>query len=129
MNVFSLQIKGWTYRLEQDVETGDLYVAYKNHIGENDANSRVKVPTKSVIQKAAEYVKAEASLLVDGKLSLDVVGQRKTACDSCEGVDKKSETDWYCNRCGCPKWERSRLQVKWEMPGATCPMGKWPKVG
>jgi len=40
-------------------------------------------------------------------------------------VTKQAEDKWFCGKCGCPRWDRSRLQVKWEMPGATCPLGKW----
>lgn len=31
----------------------------------------------------------------------------------------------FCDGCGCPQWWLSRLMVKYMLPGATCPRGKW----
>jgi hypothetical protein len=109
----NITISGWRYQIDMNKETGDLIVIDKAKVG--------------LVEKAVGYAKAEVSRVVQGPVSLDVVGQRKEACNGCEGVDKRAEGEWYCDRCGCPKWDRSRLQVKWEMPAATCPLGKWPK--
>lgn len=109
----NITISGWRYQIDMNKETGDLVVIDKAKVG--------------LVEKAVGYAKAEVSRVVQGPVSLDVVGQRKEACNGCEGVDKRAESEWYCDRCGCPKWDRSRLQVKWEMPAATCPLGKWPK--
>jgi uncharacterized paraquat-inducible protein A len=111
----SISIVGWKYAVEINQETGDLIVLSHEKVG--------------LVEKAAQYAKAEASRVLQGPVSLEVIGQRKAACDGCEGCDKRAEGEWYCNRCGCPKWKRSQLQVKWEMPAATCPLGKWPQVG
>ena len=99
---------------------------------ESRASARTATPMQNaaeLVGKAAQYAKAEASRVIQGPVSLEVIGQRKAACDGCEGCDKRAEGEWYCDRCGCPKWKRSQLQVKWEMPAATCPLGKWPQVG
>jgi hypothetical protein len=111
MKKMSLNLAGFNYTLEIDEETGAMTVISFKKIG--------------VVQKAAEYVKAEASGLV-GNLSLPVIESRKAACFGCESLDQDGE-NLYCKACGCPKWERSRLQVKWEMPGAKCNLGKWPE--
>jgi len=110
MTHFKLKIRNWTYDFTQDDETGDLVITSRSRI--------------SLVQKAVEYVKSEVSSLT-GTVSLPQLESRKKACDSCESCRKAGEQEWYCKSCGCPEWERSRLQVKWEMPGATCPLGKW----
>lgn len=107
----SMKIGKWVYEFEQDLETGEMAV-----LGHK--------PVIGFVQKAAEYVKAEASRAL-GPTSLPVQGQRREACGGCESCKKADDANWYCKSCGCPEWERSRLQVKWEMPAATCPLGKW----
>jgi len=105
-----IQIKQWIYELEQDPETGELKVLAFRKAG--------------LFKKASDYIKAEASLLTSTLPEPDLK-IRKQACDSCDSCRKAGDQEWYCKSCGCPEWERSRLQVKWEMPGATCPLGKW----
>ena len=109
-SMIQIKINGWNYRLEQDKETGELVV--------------LNFSKESFVAKAMSYVKAEASGLV-GSVSLPVLGERQVACESCESLKIVKSDEWYCKSCGCPEWERSRLQVKWEMPAATCPLGKW----
>ena len=105
-----LNLGKWSYELEQNEETGQVEVLDWKPMG--------------LLQKAASYVKAEASGLV-GSVSLPVLGQRQAACESCDSLKIVKSDVWYCKSCGCPEWERSRLQVKWEMPAATCPLKKW----
>jgi hypothetical protein len=105
-----LNIGKWSYELEQDKETGQMEVLSHAPLG--------------LLHKAKAYVKAEASGLV-GSVSLPVLGQRQGACESCESLKIVKSDEWYCKSCGCPEWERSRLQVKWELPAATCPLKKW----
>lgn len=107
---FNLNFEGWSYVLEQDPSNGHLSV--------------LEVKPASLIKKAIQYAKAEASGLV-GSVSLPVLGQRQVACESCESLKIVKSDEWYCKSCGCREWERSRLQVKWELPAATCPLGKW----
>lgn len=110
---FKLRLGDWSYVLRQDPTSGELEVVSRALVG--------------VVQKAVEYVKAEASAVV-ADVPLTVVEQRRSACRECESVKKVDlEANWYCKSCGCPEWERSRLQVKWEMPAAKCPLGKWPE--
>jgi hypothetical protein len=107
---FKIRSGEWEYMMDQNPETGELQVASSKRIG--------------LAKKAVEYAKAEASALV-GSVPLPVIETRKAACFGCDGLEVDGES-WFCKNCGCPKWERSRLQVKWEMPAATCPLGKWP---
>jgi hypothetical protein len=107
---FKISSGMWTYVLRQNMETGELSVISSEKTG--------------IVRKAMEYAKAEASALV-GSVPLPVIETRKAACFGCEGLEVDGDA-WYCKNCGCPKWERSRLQVKWEMPAVTCPLGKWP---
>lgn len=108
-------VGGWFIKLRVNLETGQVV--------STETMPRIPGPVSQV----AEYVKAEASRLV-GSVPLPQMEERRVACDGCEGVKKKGEDEWYCTKCGCPEWNRSRLQAKWEMPAATCPLGKWPKV-
>jgi len=113
MTKMNLRIGNWMYSLEQDLESGELTVVSFRGVG--------------VVQKAVEYAKAEVSGLV-GRVELPVLEGRREACDGCESARKAGEDEWYCKSCGCPEWERSKLQVKWGMPAATCPLGKWPQA-
>ena len=111
---FNLQYNDWKYNLSQNSENGELKILSFERVG--------------LVRKAVEYAKAEVSGLV-GEVELPVLEARKTACDGCESVKKAGEEEWYCKSCGCPEWERSKLQVKWGMPAAKCPLGKWPVNG
>jgi len=106
---FKMSMSGWSYLLRQDPTSGELTVLETTQVG--------------LVQKAVQYAKAEASGLV-GSVKLSVLQQRRDACASCEKLED-DQGNLYCKACGCPKWERSRLQVKWELPAATCPLGKW----
>jgi ribosomal protein S27AE len=107
---FKLAVGNWSYVLKQDSVTGELVV--------------VSLTPKTLVQKAKEYVKAEISVVTQ-KISLPVIDQRKEVCSTCDSVKQVSQDRWFCKSCGCGEWERSRLQVKWEMPAATCPLRKW----
>ena len=121
-----ITIGQWKYVITQDETTGLLNI---NSISQIQPVQPIVQQPDSLALKALQYAKAEASRVLHGPVSLEVIGQRKAACEGCEGCDKRAEGEWYCDRCGCPKWKRSQLQVKWEMPAATCPLGKWPQVG
>lgn len=108
---FNSKFGNWKYLLEQDPSNGNLVVLEAKQVG--------------LIEKAVEYAKAEASALVKS-VPLPQVQTRMEACATCESREVDGGA-WYCKSCGCPKWDRSRLQAKWEMPAATCPLGKWPQ--
>jgi len=110
----NLMLNGFKYEVTQNFETGELKV--------------LSFGKYTPLNKVSDYARAEASKLVSGPVGLPILEARRAACEGCEGCDKKAEGEWYCDKCGCPKWDRSRLQVKWEMPAATCPLGKWPEV-
>ena len=102
----------WSYQIEQDTETGALEI--------------LKVEPFAGFKRAVEYAKTEVSNALSEPLRLPVIEARKAACFGCEALEQDGE-NMYCKACGCPKWERSRLQVKWEMPAAKCNLGKWPE--
>jgi hypothetical protein len=112
MNI-KIKITSWEYTFDHNPETGAMELRDTKKVG--------------LVQKAVEYAKAETSALLQ-KVPLPIIEARKAACDSCESCVKKGEEEWYCKSCGCPQWERSRMQVKWEMPAAHCPLSKWPGV-
>ena len=109
----SIRLGSWEYEIEHDDETGSLAIHRVKRVG--------------LVRKAVEYAKAEVSGL-GGSVELPVLDGRRVACDGCESARKAGEEEWYCKSCGCPEWERSKLQVKWGMPAATCPLGKWPQA-
>jgi hypothetical protein len=106
---FNFKFGNWKYLLEHEPTNGSLVVLETKQVG--------------LVEKAVEYAKAEASALV-ANVPLPQIQTRMEACATCESREVDGGA-WYCKSCGCPKWERSRLQVKWEMPAATCPLGKW----
>lgn len=112
MNKFTVSFQDWVYELQQDEESGRLDVLATRRVG--------------VVQKAVEYAKAEVSKALEEPLRLPVIEGRKAACFGCDSMEQY-EGHMYCKACGCPRWERSRLEVKWEMPGAKCTLGKWPE--
>jgi hypothetical protein len=107
----NFRVGTWKYMLEHNPTSGELTVLEANQVG--------------IVEKAMEYAKAEASALVKS-VPLPQLQGRMEACATCESREVDGGA-WYCKSCGCPKWERSRLQAKWEMPAATCPLGKWPQ--
>lgn len=109
-------INGWIYEYDQNQETGDLKITIHSNIN-----------PKSLLEKAASYIKSEASLITHS-ISLEQIESRKQACSNCDSCDKKSDDTWYCKSCGCPQWERSKLQNKWRMPAATCSLNKWERL-
>ena len=77
---------------------------------------------------AASYVRAEASLVIQGPVEPSVRVARLAACMSCSERAPSTSGDeevGYCRACGCGDWKRARLTVKATMPKATCPRGKW----
>ena len=109
--MIEFRMNGWVYKAEQNRDTGELTIVDKSRQG--------------FVQKVVEYAKAEASALVKD-VPLPQIQARMEACATCESREVDGGA-WFCKSCGCPKWERSKLQVKWEMPAATCPLGKWPQ--
>jgi hypothetical protein len=108
---FNLKFGEWKYKVRHDPTSGELTVLNAQRVG--------------LVEKAVEYAKAEASALVKD-VPLPQIQARMESCATCESREVDGGA-WFCKSCGCPKWERSKLQVKWEMPAATCPLGKWPQ--
>ena len=110
----------WVLDLDEDAKKATL-VSCNPIRGEDVAKQQ------GLLEKAAGYLKAEASALM-GSVPLPVLEARKAACDGCDSARKAGPEEWYCKSCGCPEWKRSQLQAKWTMPAATCPLKKWPEI-
>jgi uncharacterized paraquat-inducible protein A len=76
------------------------------------------------LAQAREYLKAEASKLLQGALPTEMVRKRLEACRSCEWREVTPQGE-HCRRCGCGRRRRAELTIKATMPAATCPLGKW----
>lgn len=68
--------------------------------------------------------------IVDGRTQ----GLRWRAChlnglgQSCPDLVIGRDGYEHCGGCGCPQWLGSRLVLKYQLPGASCPRNKWPEV-
>ena len=74
------------------------------------------------------YIRAEASLAIQGPVAPEVFEARKAACMGCEHRLKDTnpaDESGFCRRCGCGLNSRARLTVKLTMPEAKCPESKW----
>jgi len=82
------------------------------------------------VKKATSWLRAEASVVTEGKLNDDAFNARMAACAACEHLDKRdAPLVGFCKACGCGTNSRAELTVKGRMPKATCPKGKWPALG
>jgi hypothetical protein len=124
-----LNLGEWRYQLGQNSHTGELIVFSREKVKGAPVLPPVDPPPpqQGLLEKAAGYLKAEASALM-GSVPLPVLEARKAACDGCDSARKAGPEEWYCKSCGCPEWKRSQLQAKWTMPAATCPLKKWPEI-
>jgi hypothetical protein len=114
-------------------------IGRNDYIGRTIESNPPKLPDdsepKRVVtpERVAQYAKAEASTIVEGKVSLPVYDARKAACVGCDArvlSNKLPDELGYCRACGCGVSERSRLTVKLWMPSATCPRDMWkPAAG
>ena len=85
-------------------------------------------PTKSnIFKKILRYLKAEASLLFEGKVSKRIFKQRMNTCRTCEHLVKSDDEVGHCGVCGGGMNRRAVLTVKGRMPNAECVKGKWKK--
>lgn len=80
------------------------------------------------LRKAASYLKAEASMLVNGPVGEDEYMARVAECLKCPQLQKSVEPEQmgWCKACGCGQARRAELTVKARMPKAKCPAGLWP---
>lgn len=101
---------------------------------------KVKHPTteeeKSFAEKAKSYASAEASQILQGKISQEAFEKRKATCMACEyrvafAKEQKDEIGWCKGGCGCSVGNpRAALSQKLYMPTLSCPKGKFgPEKG
>jgi hypothetical protein len=79
-----------------------------------------------VLAQAASWLRAEASLALEGPLPADRIEARLAQCRSCPRLEPlpAPQVGW-CTACGCPRSGRAELTVKATMPAARCPEGRW----
>lgn len=77
--------------------------------------------------RAASWMRAEASLLVQGPLEGDALEARLAACRGCHRFERAEGKVGFCTACGCGRSARAELSVKARMPAATCPLDRWPR--
>ena len=111
-----------------------MTIGKNSYIGSPYSTNPPKVATEEdpkrevTMESVARYAKAEASMIVQGKVSLPVYEARKAACVGCDArvlSNKLPDELGYCRECGCGVSERARLTVKLWMPEATCPRKAW----
>jgi len=68
--------------------------------------------------------------MIEGPVNETTFNERLTHCMNCPSrvAGDEKESVGYCNSCGCPSWNRSRLSVKLTMPKYECPLKKWGKA-
>tara|TARA_R110002051_G_scaffold320029_1_gene404786 strand:- start:40 stop:459 length:420 start_codon:yes stop_codon:yes gene_type:complete len=77
-------------------------------------------------QQAFSYTRAEASKLLEGAVTEEIYGLRKSICMSCDHrKDSPEDEIGFCKSCGCGENQRSKLTVKLTMPKVKCPLNKW----
>lgn len=89
----------------------------------------VPVHHKSLLEKAASWVKAEVSMVTQGPLDDERYQKRIDACLACPKLQRSEEPGkvGWCKACGCGQNVRAELTVKARMPKATCPVNAWDK--
>ena len=87
-----------------------------------------------IVKRAAQYLKAEVSRIVNGPVAGDALSARLDACKACPKRKDSiaGATDpggvGFCDACGCGGRKRAALSIKATMPAATCPQGKWAQA-
>jgi hypothetical protein len=93
----------------------------------------IKMDEPTLSEKTKNYIKAESSQLIEGKISEETFQKRKNKCMACEFRVKtaKNATDsigWCKGGCGCSVGNpRAALSQKLYMPSLSCPKGKFGK--
>lgn len=83
--------------------------------------------SRSLMERAAAWAKAEASQVLSGPLSDEQYEARIAVCRSCDQLDAADAPQiGHCKACGCGKRPRAEITVKGRMPAATCPKNLWP---
>ena len=83
-------------------------------------------PQPGMLERASSWLRAEASLALEGPLPAEQVEARLSQCRSCPRLEPlpAPQVGW-CTACGCPRSGRAELTVKATMPAAGCPEGRW----
>lgn len=85
----------------------------------------------SFIKKATKYSTAEASQVIQGKVSEEVYEKRKNICLECphkSNPKPDEESIGWCKKCGCgSKNKRAALSNKLWIPNIDCPLKKFGK--
>jgi len=121
----------WAYRVLRWPQANiDKAEERRANLGGRSADTGGQASTLTgFIEKAKSWIKAEASVVTQGKLPDDQYEARIAACRACEHLDVRAEPQvGFCKACGCGTGSRAELTVKGRMPAAKCPKGKWPAL-
>ena len=88
----------------------------------------------AIVKRAAQYLKAEVSRVVQGPVTGDALTARIDACKACphrkDAIGDATDPGGigFCGACACGGRKRAALSIKATMPAATCPQGKWAQA-
>ena len=112
-------------------------VSYSQDILDNDVKTSkftqvtVNNATPSItVDKAKQYISAETSQFLQGKVDDEIYNERKSKCMECpfrvNNIANAVDEIGWCTGCGCGVGgERTKLSVKLRMPALFCPKGRF----
>jgi hypothetical protein len=109
-------------------------ISHSNEVLEEDKkfvnltvnNVKPEVNAKNI----SNYLSAEMSQFMQGKVDDEIYNERKEKCMSCpsrvNNVNNESDEIGWCTSCGCGVGgDRAKLSSKLRMPALFCPLGKF----
>lgn len=127
-------MKAYFYTHRKSPEEVQKAVDQRRAALERIREERAAEATRTVTEKAASYLKAEAKHAWGGPAPIEVFEERLRLCMECPGrVDElEGQRDQggvgFCTKCGCGANKRSQLSVKLTLAGVPCPLGKFAAV-
>jgi hypothetical protein len=107
-----------------DILADDIKTNKFTQVTVNNANTSI------TFDKAKQYISAETSQFLQGKVDDEIYNERKSKCIECpfrvNNINGAIDEVGWCTGCGCGVGnDRSRLSVKLRMPSLFCPKGKF----
>lgn len=104
-------------------------MSYFRNNSTTNIRTQTQGPRREIsLGNAAAWIKAEASLALEGPVAPETLEVRTAACRACPELATDTEPKdsiGFCRACGCGTGARAALSVKLTMPAATCPRQKW----